>query len=123
MYCSHKSSGCDWTGELRKMDTHCQKCFYQDVNCAKCDEQMLLRDLQDHELNRCPMRNYKCPLCNKEGTYESITGEHTEMCPKVISPCKNPGCSEKFERRLMPLHCKKCPLHGNCKLSISGYRM
>ena len=121
VYCPHKSSGCDWTGELKKMDTHCQECLYQDVNCAKCDEQMLLCDLQDHESNRCPMRDYKCPLCNEEGKYESITGEHTETCPKVILPCKTPGCSENIERCLMPLHCKKCPLEViNCPYQDIG---
>ena len=43
------------------------------------------------------MRDYKCTLCNKQGSYQSITVDHPNVCPEVVLECVNTGCSQEVE--------------------------
>ncbi len=46
----------------------------------------------------CPKRFVECKLCNEEGEYHIITGDHLEECPEVMVECENEGCEEMIKR-------------------------
>ena len=46
VYCTHKSKGCEWTGELRELDNHLNS-----------------DPPADKSLQGCPFTSIKCPLC------------------------------------------------------------
>ena len=91
--------------ELSHLDAHLQTCRYVLVPCPnKCKEdggeivQLLRKDLDDHLTNKCPRRAYRCPHCQQDGEYEERTGEHLEVCERVVVECPNDGCSARFPR-------------------------
>lgn len=58
VYCSMKDKGCDWTGELRDLETHSQRaCGCMEVECQyKCGGRYQRRLLRKHEMEECPQR-------------------------------------------------------------------
>ena len=62
VYCTHKSKGCEWTGELRKLDKHLNSdppadkalvgCLYALINCplrfSNCDVKLPRKDMSSH---------------------------------------------------------------------------
>ena len=57
--CTMKERGCDWSGELGKLDTHVGtrnvSCQFVDVNCPNnCGESHQRRHLANHLSNLCP---------------------------------------------------------------------
>ncbi len=61
--------------------------------------------------------NIQCEHCNGEGEYHIITGEHLELCPKVLVECDIEGCEEMIKRsESCGIHEKVCE-HAiiNCK--------
>ena len=109
LFCSYRSAGCEWNGELRNVEEHLNDCLYQDVECEDCNETVLKLHLQTHKTNECPERRYKCPLCKEEETYRSITTTHTSECPEAIVECQNTGCTVSVKRSELPLHTEVCP--------------
>ena len=124
VYCSYKDAGCKWIGELRGVEEHMKDCNYKIVECPDCKDTMLNLILDKHRSDECRMREYKCPLCKKEGTYQLITtAGHKNTCPEVILECQNAGCNELVKRCKLSSHtevCSKqvinCPFHHmGCK--------
>ena len=110
VYCDNKEAGCDWTGEVRKIEKHLEEdCGYQEIECEDCGEEMLELLMETHLSDECPMRDYKCTLCNKQDTFKSITVDHPKECPNVVLECVNTGCSQEVERCNMPSHLEVCP--------------
>ena len=60
VYCTIKSRGCEWQGEVNYIDNHLTKdggCGYQDVLCSSgCGGLIQRRDLTKHVENECPRR-------------------------------------------------------------------
>ena len=108
VYCDNKEAGCDWTGEVRRIEKHLERCGYQEIECEKCEEAILDLEMKTHISNECPMRDYKCSLCKKQDTFQSITVDHPKVCPEVVSKCPNRGCSKRLKRRNMPSHLEVC---------------
>ena len=108
VYCDNQENGCDWTGEVRVIEKHLKECAYQKI-CKDCGKTILKLKMKTHLSDECPMRDYKCTLCNKQDTYQSITVDHRKVCPNVVLECVNTGCSQEVKRRNMPLHLKVCP--------------
>ena len=62
VYCTHKSRGCEWTGELRELDNHLnsdppadkafQGCLYTAINCplrfSNCDVKLPRKEMNTH---------------------------------------------------------------------------
>ena len=110
IYCDNEEAGCDWTGEVRKIEKHLEEdCGYQEIECEDCGEEMLELLMETHLSDECPMRDYKCTLCNKQGTYQSITVGHPKVCRNVVLECANRGCFRKLRRRNIPSHLEVCP--------------
>ena len=54
-------------------------------------------NMKTHLSDDCPMRDYKCTLCDKQGTYQSITVDHPKECPNVVLERVNTGCSQELK--------------------------
>ncbi len=66
VYCDNKEAGCDWTGEIRRIEKHLECCGYQEIECEKCGEEAILDlEMKTHISDECPMRDYKCSLVKK----------------------------------------------------------
>ena len=66
--CTMKECGCDWSGELGKLDTHVDtrkgNCQFVDVNCPNnCGESHQRRHLANHLSDLCPKRPFTCQYC------------------------------------------------------------
>ena len=108
------SNGCGWTGALREIDIHLQSCDYTLIPCTnecKNNDQIAevpRKDLQDHLNNKCPRRQYKCPLCEETGEHLEITTSHLKSCPKALVSCSNRGCNLIFLRCEISAHQTTC---------------
>ena len=76
VYCPHRLRavrGCEWEGELGKLDEHlnsdpkpqCQLegCPFSVIKCLHCEEGIRRGDIAGHQLERCPQRPYTCEYC------------------------------------------------------------
>ena len=109
VYCDNKEAGCDWTGEVREIEKHLEECGYKEIDCEDCKGTIPKLNMKTHLSDECPMRDYKCTLCNKQDTYQSITVDHPKVCPNVVLECVNTGCSQEVKRCDMPSHLEVCP--------------
>ncbi len=108
--CDNKGNGCTWIGELSNLDAHSTGCEFSIVSCPnKCLTLLLRRDVKSHIESMCPLRDYTCPLCDKQGKYCIITTTHLERCPNVVVQCPNKGCSTDMKRRYVNEHRQSCP--------------
>ena len=121
--CNNIGHGCEWIGELQRLDNHLGECLYQLVPCPnECMQgtrrvELLRKDLAGHLQSQCPNHVTQCVHCEEEGKFIDITTTHLEECQKVKIPCTNEGCEKKiprdelFDHRITPcryerLHCK-----------------
>ena len=101
--CDNADFGCQWVGELRSLKDHKAACTL--VPCPhKCDQRVLQKDLETHLNDDCPERDYRCPHCDEQGKYSSITGPHLKECLEVPVQCPNEGCEEKISSLLVTFH-------------------
>lgn len=110
VYCSNKSYGCKWTGELRYHREHSEEhCMYKLTTCPDCHKQIPIEKIKQHHLNECLRRDYRCPYCNKPGKYDEICHTHVPNCPECPVPCPN-GCRDaaRIKRRDIDEHRKHC---------------
>ena len=109
VYCDNKEAGCDWTGEVREIEKHLEECGYKEIDCEDCKGTIPKLNMKTHLSDECPRRDYKCTLCKKQGTYQSITVGHPKVCPYVVLECVNTGCLQVVKRCNMPTHLEVCP--------------
>ena len=94
VYCTNKSGGCEWKGELGELDKHINSgpsdspsvqlsgCHLAEIDCFYCSEEFQRCNLEEHQSKHCPRRLITCPLnCGKELPYDSLE-EH------IRSDCK-----------------------------------
>ena len=64
VYCSNKSSGCDWSGELRDLEQHQQQqCSYTPIQCTLgCGQELQRTELEDHVAHSCKNRSVQAQL-------------------------------------------------------------
>ena len=81
--CPFSHNGCNWTGQLKASEVHVEEnCEYADNHkCTKCGCSMLKIKLEEHIAELCPKRPATCTDCNKEGTFDEISGRHRNECP------------------------------------------
>ena len=125
VYCSYKDASCKWIGELRGVEEHMKDCGYQTVECPDCKNTMMKLMLDKHRSDECLLREYKCRLCKKEGTYQFITtAGHQNTCPDVLLECKNTGCNQHVKRCKMSSHTEVCPKQViNCPFNDMGCKV
>ncbi len=94
VYCSHKKSECEWTGELG------------DLN---------------HHTTACPKRPWKCQYCDHESIYEIGPTDHTPNCPNYPLPCPNQCEIGTVPRCQADSHLLECPLQlVECEFAGTG---
>ena len=98
--CTYAEEGCSWKGELRYLDDHLNVtrkheqrffgCEYVKEECVLCGKQYPRGTLQDHEMKKCPKREYTCEYCcNYTATFEEVAERHWQVCPERSVPCTN----------------------------------
>lgn len=109
--CDNEEKGCEWTGDLGSLEEHlAKKCNFYEVPCPNgCSASVFRQNLLKHLYLSCPLRKYKCQLCQQEGQYQTMTTTHLDECPKVIRFCPNPGCDVLKEASELPAHRDACP--------------
>ena len=106
-------------GELGELDNHLNLkpspgkqldgCEYAKIECKFCSERFQRKDIDSHQLMKCPKRTFNCTHCDYIDTYEVVTKTHFSLCPKFPMPCSK--CKNKYERQNLENHVnKECPL-------------
>ena len=107
-------------GELGELDKHLNLklspgnqlygCEYAKIVCKFCKWHFFQRkEIDSHQLTKCPKRTFNCIHCGYSGTYEVVTKAHFSLCPKFPIPC--PNCNKRYERQKLENHVnKECPL-------------
>ena len=113
--CTMKERGCDWSGELGKLDTHVDtrngSCQFVDVNCPNnCGESHQRCYLANHLSDLCPKRPFTCKYCEFKATYEQVCNDHYPKCVKCPVPCPNNCEIGIIERGNLAQHVSECPL-------------
>ena len=133
VYCPNTSEGCDWVGEVGKVETHlspgvsehsARLCQFEKIACSNdgCEEEVYRRDLDVHQTTHCPYRITECRYCKSyRSTYNDITTNHFFDCPAYPVDCPN-GCGEpNLRRSKLQEHFDTCPcLVVNCDFKAIG---
>ena len=147
VFCSNKSRGCTWSGELVKLEgEHLNKnptdqaleelmegCMYVQVLCYQCKRVTIERqEMADHLEKKCPRRMAVCTYCKvHRAAYEDISRSHHPVCRQIPVPCPK-GCGAKPLRKNIESHvenwCPKnpqpCPFHVvGCTKKLAGHQM
>ena len=121
IHCSFKEAGCEWVGELSKLDDHLnvspsQKnrmpgCSFILIKCTHCKEEFQRRFVLEHEQRECMRRPAICEFCSEyESTFEDVTSNHVSVCPSRLVECPN-DCGELVQRKALDTHLSNtCPL-------------
>ena len=144
VYCSFRRNGCEWKGELCKLETHLNSnpqtdraawqegCSYVEIPCPLCQRERMKRlVIEEHIANECPKREVSCKFCQvHHSAYENI-GKHHAVCPCVPVECPK-GCRATPLRGNLASHLEYkclnnpqlCPFHiVGCKKKFAGHRM
>jgi len=122
VYCSNKSDGCEWTGELNDIEAHVKRCEFEDIPCPNgCNMRLQRQFFEVHTEFECPNCEAYCQLCYMVGKKYFIEGQHMDECPKLPLPCPN-SCQDKLIlREGMAGHRAICPLeHVKCEYFQMG---
>ena len=118
VYCSHKETGCNWTGDLGRLELHLAtnktegECQFITVKCpvsTNCGAKLFRKSLEDHVTNICDYRQVKCKYCDYQSTYVAITTSHNNVCLKYPVPCPNNCSPQMHPRSLLDSHLSLCP--------------
>ena len=86
VYCTHKSEGCRWTGELQSLERHEVICLSKPVTCA---------------------------FCKKFQGSDTEMKKHVKSCRARRVPCQN-GCGAQILHKNVDNHVRnKCPLSSS----------
>ena len=144
VYCSFRPNGCEWKGELCKLETHLNSnpqtdgaawqegCSYVEIPCPLCQRERMKRlVIEEHMANECPKKEVLCKFCRvHRSAYENI-GKHHTVCPHVPVECPK-GCQATLLRRNLTSHIEyscpnnpqPCPFHiVGCNKKFAGRRM
>ncbi|XP_074631365.1 TNF receptor-associated factor 6-like isoform X1 [Acropora palmata] len=96
------SDGCQWTGELRDVETHEESCIYKIIECTHycCNIRLPRHSLDEHLETSCLWRIVQCPYCGQR--HPKAEDElHNEACVMLPLTC---ACHEVIPRMLMQNH-------------------
>ena len=136
VYCSYKTPGCKWVGELGILTQHISLdiagsmsvqaddtiCQYVPIGCPHCQEIFEHQFVEEHKTKLCPKRPFCCEICNDyESTFEEVTTNHKPVCPSRLVPCSNEcGVTTKFKDLSKHL-AEDCPVEViDCSFSFAG---
>ena len=132
VWCVHKKSGCEWTGELVELDRHLNLnpelgkqligCAFAVVACTHCRKYFQRHHVHAHESEACPQRPFSCDYCKDyDSVYEDVVNSHWPVCKWYPVPCPN-ECGVRPERQNVATHVNTvCPLTViNCDFHYAG---
>ena len=82
VYCSKRSDGCEWKGELRHVERHVrEECGWTEAQCSyQCGVLAPRHQLAEHERNVCPQRpmdiKVECSLTKLEAEWKTEKERH-----------------------------------------------
>ena len=126
--CTEKENGCEWTGELGKLNKHLQlseqdgECQYVKVPCPnKCYRVVPRCELQSHLEEQCELRRCVCDKCGFEATHKKIMRDHGTNCRMIEVNCPN-GCKvANLRKGLLDEHLAVCPEQSiHCRFAHVG---
>ena len=142
IYCKHKEDGCEWKGELTKLDDHLnaecdnsekrlEGCGYTMLKCSHCEKMVRRQEFKLHNI-RCSGEKYTCEYCNKySASYHKVSEEHWPECPGHPVKCPN-GCEDELKRSDLNKHLAcDCPqtivqcdlAHFGCQVRLPRSQM
>ena len=112
--CSLKERGCDWSGTLKRLNTHLDpdqdNCQCVDTKCPlNCQKTVPKNKVEQHVAQECTKRPHVCQHCGFKATYEEVVDTHFPECGYVPLQCPN-RCGVTCERGDMEDHMKICQL-------------
>ena len=125
VWCAHKDEGCEWKGELGKLQEHVNQdpctspglqlngCEFVAAECMyKCGEWFQRCHIATHQKEQCKKRSFTCEYCRDyASTFEDVTETHYRQCGKYPVACPNDCGTHKMERQDLEGHLRdKCPL-------------
>lgn len=132
VYCSFKSDGCKWVGELKEVSGHMNAtptgdskhvgCPYAPLECTHCKRKFQRRFVAEHENKKCQKRQICCELCGEyTSTIEDVNKNHKPRCMSRPVPCPN-KCEKLVPSKSVDKHLEtECPLQvTNCVFSYAG---
>lgn len=106
--CTEKGKGCEWMGKLNELNDHLHKeedgCQYSLKKCLKCQKLVDRCEMTNHLKDFCPNREYNCPHCGYQSTYDFVTRAHMPECSNYPVACPNPECGVTCERNVIDYH-------------------
>ncbi|XP_077986633.1 TNF receptor-associated factor 2-like isoform X2 [Glandiceps talaboti] len=106
-------NGCDWSGLYKKYDQdHESSCPLALIKCLNtgCKTGIRRKDLAEHLLNDCVMRQVECQYCKAEISFKELK-DHYSGCPKYPVKCQYCG-REDIARAQLQSHVH--PENGDC---------
>ena len=132
VYCTKKEKGCEWKGELGKLDKHLnmnpqdekefEGCELAEIKCSYCSDVIVRSKLFHHKNKLCDKRPFSCEYCNEyESTYDDVIHNHWPICSHHPVQCPN-ECGAFPQRQNLDSHMQKeCPLTMvECEFHYAG---
>ena len=134
VFCSNKESGCDWQGELRKLDKHLNSnpdkdnlsvgcIFVGNVQCTFCNVSYQRSKIECHQDSQCAQRPFTCSMCQEfKSTYDDVITNHAPVCKWRPVECPNSCGAKNLQHQHLEEHVStQCPLsYVECEFSDAG---
>ena len=132
--CVHRGSGCEWTGELGKLEEHLnespdadnqlQGCEFVQLECVHgCGGIFYRSAIQKHQSDLCPQRPYSCDYCRDYSSiHADVVYRHWQVCKCYPLSCPNHCMVYAIERQHLEHHLNtECPLKEiECEFHYAG---
>eukprot|EP01083_Nonionella_stella_P124299 375269_1 len=112
---------CDWTGPLSDITSHQQHCPLQLISCDHCEQDMLQRELEQHN-QICTQFPIVCADCAEDGILRSSMESHVQnKCPMAMVSCPQ-KCGMQLQRKNEESHiADDCPQTMiDCQFHVYG---
>lgn len=112
--CANHCDGCEWSGELGKLENHEAQCPYVKIQCVhpSCGALVLRDGLSRHLEEECSFREQQCQYCHMMTTADRLKEHHEKECQEYPSDCLH--CkTESITRKQLSIHLD--PVHGDCE--------
>jgi len=121
VYCSNKSSGCTWKGDLVDEKQHQNSCEYSRVPCSLCGEQIRSTEKLEHEREQCHKRPATCKYCKRPMEFCTLE-DHYKSCDEFPVKCPNNCGTEPLARAKINEHLSESCLRvkESCPLEAFG---
>ena len=119
--CVNQKEGCEWVGELGRLESHlnfdpvCDRllegCLWVKVHCSYCFELDVRSNMQTHQVKHCPLRPFTCEYCSEyQSHYEYVVDKHMPTCGSRPVQCPN-QCGQTVRMREVEGHILDvCPM-------------